>query len=152
MWTPQTIKVFVLTNIQVGFFNAIPPTVAVTAISMVVTFVDRKTGKSPGFSPFRMRRYRCPPANEFLRNCHAGVTIIHINTGIRASWTFSTTGQAECARFVADGSIAVDYLFTHRWGLPQADEAYRLFDRQTIGKAVFVRSEVWPRNWVGQLF
>jgi threonine dehydrogenase-like Zn-dependent dehydrogenase len=59
---------------------------------------------------------------------------------IIGSWTFSTTGQAECARFVADRNIAVDHLFTHRWGLSQADEAYRLFDRQTSGKAVFVKS------------
>ena len=58
---------------------------------------------------------------------------------IIGSWTFSTTGQAECARFVADRNIAVDHLFTHRWGLSQADEAYRLFDRQTSGKGVFVR-------------
>jgi threonine dehydrogenase-like Zn-dependent dehydrogenase len=59
---------------------------------------------------------------------------------IIGSWTFSTIGQAECARFVADRNIAVDHLFTHRWGLSQADEAYRLFDRQTSGKAVFAKS------------
>jgi threonine dehydrogenase-like Zn-dependent dehydrogenase len=56
------------------------------------------------------------------------------------SWTFSTIGQAECARFVAEREIAVDHLFTHRWQLAEADEAYRLFDRQTSGKGVFVRS------------
>jgi threonine dehydrogenase-like Zn-dependent dehydrogenase len=56
------------------------------------------------------------------------------------SWTFSTIGQADCARFVADRKIAVDRLFTHRWQLAQAEEAYRLFDRQTSGKGVFVRS------------
>jgi threonine dehydrogenase-like Zn-dependent dehydrogenase len=56
------------------------------------------------------------------------------------SWTFSTIGQADCARFVADRKIAVDHLFTHRWQLAQAEEAYRLFDRQTSGKGVFVRS------------
>ncbi|MDE2573927.1 MAG: zinc-binding dehydrogenase [Rhodospirillales bacterium] len=54
------------------------------------------------------------------------------------SWTFSTIGQAECAEFVADRQIAVDHLFTHRWRLDQAEEAYRLFDRQTTGKAVFL--------------
>jgi threonine dehydrogenase-like Zn-dependent dehydrogenase len=58
---------------------------------------------------------------------------------IIGSWTFSTIGQAECARFVAEREIAVDHLFTERWELPQADEAYRLFDRQTSGKGVFVR-------------
>jgi threonine dehydrogenase-like Zn-dependent dehydrogenase len=57
---------------------------------------------------------------------------------IIGSWTFSISIQAECARFVADRKIAVDHLFTHRWRLEQADEAYRLFDRQTSGKGVFV--------------
>ena len=50
---------------------------------------------------------------------------------IIGSWTFSTIG---------DRNIAVDRLFTHRWQLAQADEAYRLFDRQTAGKGVFVMS------------
>lgn len=54
------------------------------------------------------------------------------------SWTFSTMGQADCARFVADRRIDVDHLFTHRWQLSQAEEAYRLFDRQTAGKGVFL--------------
>jgi threonine dehydrogenase-like Zn-dependent dehydrogenase len=54
------------------------------------------------------------------------------------SWTFSTSIQADCARFVADRGVAVDRLFTHRWRLDQADEAYRLFDRQTEGKGVFL--------------
>ncbi|HUA78573.1 MAG TPA: zinc-binding dehydrogenase [Acetobacteraceae bacterium] len=57
---------------------------------------------------------------------------------IVGSWTFSTVGQAECARFVAERGIAVDDLFTHRWSLDQADEAYRLFDTQTTGKGVFL--------------
>jgi threonine dehydrogenase-like Zn-dependent dehydrogenase len=57
---------------------------------------------------------------------------------IIGSWTFSTSIQAECARFVADRKIDVDHLFTNHWKLEQADEAYRLFDRQTSGKGVFV--------------
>ena len=59
---------------------------------------------------------------------------------IVASWTFSTVGQADCARFVADRNIPVDRLFTHRFSLDQAEEAYRLFDTQTTGKGVFVFS------------
>ncbi len=54
------------------------------------------------------------------------------------SWTFSSVIQAECARFVADRKIDVDRLFTQRWALDQADEAYRLFDTQTTGKGVFL--------------
>jgi len=54
------------------------------------------------------------------------------------SWTFSTVGLGDCARFVADRKVDVDRLFTHRWTLEQADEAYRLFDRQKTGKGVFL--------------
>lgn len=57
---------------------------------------------------------------------------------LMASWTFSTVGQAECARFVADRKIPVERLFSHRFTLQQADEAYRLFDTQTTGKGVFL--------------
>ena len=54
------------------------------------------------------------------------------------SWTFSTVGQAECARYIADRGIEVDRLFTHRWRLDQAEEAYRVFDRQDAGKGVIL--------------
>ncbi len=57
---------------------------------------------------------------------------------IIGSWTFSKIGQAECAGFVAERKIAVDHIFTHRWQLAQAEEAYRVFDQQTSGKGVFV--------------
>jgi threonine dehydrogenase-like Zn-dependent dehydrogenase len=65
-------------------------------------------------------------SNDLLRR---QVTLI-------GSWTFSTVGQGECARFIADRGIDVDRLFTHHWNLDQADEAYRLFDSQTAGKGV----------------
>ena len=54
------------------------------------------------------------------------------------SWTFSTVGQAECARYIADRGIDVDRLFTHRWKLDQAEEAYRVFDAQSSGKGVIL--------------
>ncbi|MGH7044659.1 MAG: zinc-binding dehydrogenase, partial [Acetobacteraceae bacterium] len=54
------------------------------------------------------------------------------------SWTFSVIGQAECARFIVERNIAVDRLFTDRWKLDQAEEAYRLFDQQNSGKGVFL--------------
>jgi threonine dehydrogenase-like Zn-dependent dehydrogenase len=57
---------------------------------------------------------------------------------IVASWTFSTVGQAECARFVAERKVDVDHLFTHRWSLDEAVQAYRLFDTQSTGKGVFL--------------
>jgi 2-desacetyl-2-hydroxyethyl bacteriochlorophyllide A dehydrogenase len=55
-----------------------------------------------------------------------------------ASWTFSNIIQADCARFSVERGVDVDKLFTHRWRLDQADEAYKLFDRQVDGKGVFL--------------
>jgi len=69
-------------------------------------------------------------SNDMLRR---QVTLI-------GSWTFSTVGQADCARYVADRAIDLDRLFTHRWRLEQAEEAYRLFDAQTAGKGVIAPS------------
>ena len=54
------------------------------------------------------------------------------------SWTFSAMGQLECARFVVDNHIDLDAIFSHRWKLAQADEAYRVFDTQSTGKGVIV--------------
>jgi threonine dehydrogenase-like Zn-dependent dehydrogenase len=52
------------------------------------------------------------------------------------SWTFSAMGMAECARFIVDSGLKLERIFTHRWKLEQADEAYRVFDRQSSGKGV----------------
>jgi threonine dehydrogenase-like Zn-dependent dehydrogenase len=54
------------------------------------------------------------------------------------SWTFSMSWQADCARYVAERKVAVDDLFTHRWRLDQAVEAYKLWDQQSSGKGVFL--------------
>jgi threonine dehydrogenase-like Zn-dependent dehydrogenase len=54
------------------------------------------------------------------------------------SWTFSAAGQMECARFVVENAIDVDRLFTHRWELSAASEAYRVTDSQAAGKGVFL--------------
>jgi threonine dehydrogenase-like Zn-dependent dehydrogenase len=56
---------------------------------------------------------------------------------VHASWTFSTVGQAECARFIVDRKVPLRRLLTHRFTLDQAADAYRLFDTQTTGKGVF---------------
>lgn len=57
---------------------------------------------------------------------------------IVGSWTFSWQGQADCARFVVERKVDVERLFTHRWKLDQAEEAYRVFESQTTGKGVLV--------------
>jgi threonine dehydrogenase-like Zn-dependent dehydrogenase len=54
------------------------------------------------------------------------------------SWTFSTQGQSDCAEFIADNNIDVEALFTDRWPLEQATEAYQKFDTQTTGKGVLI--------------
>jgi threonine dehydrogenase-like Zn-dependent dehydrogenase len=66
-------------------------------------------------------------SNDMLRR---QVTII-------GSWTFSVSGQAECTQFIVDNDIDVDALFTDRYTLSQAEEAYTKFDRQQTGKGVF---------------
>ena len=65
--------------------------------------------------------------------------IIHKQLTIYGSWTFSTVGQAECARFIVDRKLPLARLLTHRFSLDQAREAYKLFDAQNTGKGVFVR-------------
>lgn len=57
---------------------------------------------------------------------------------LMGSWTFSIASQAECADYVADKKIDVDRLFTHRWKLGDAEQAYKLFDQQAAGKGVFL--------------
>jgi D-arabinose 1-dehydrogenase-like Zn-dependent alcohol dehydrogenase len=54
------------------------------------------------------------------------------------SWTMSIQGQRACADFVVQRGLDLDSLFTDRWSLDQADQAYRLFDRQSSGKGVFL--------------
>jgi threonine dehydrogenase-like Zn-dependent dehydrogenase len=54
------------------------------------------------------------------------------------SWTFSSVIQGECAGFVADRGIDVERVFTERYTLDQAADAYRLFDTQSTGKGVFL--------------
>jgi threonine dehydrogenase-like Zn-dependent dehydrogenase len=54
------------------------------------------------------------------------------------SWTFSAMGMKACAQFIAAKRIPLERIFSHRWRLEQADEAYRLFDQQHAGKGVFL--------------
>ena len=57
---------------------------------------------------------------------------------LMGSWTFSIGGQLDCARFIVERGVDVDRIFTDRWRLDQADEAYRLCDKQTSGKGIFI--------------
>ena len=79
--------------------------------------------------------------------CMVGVTgeitvpisdLIHKQTRILGSWTFSKTGQAECAQFILERGIDIDQLFSHEFALDDAASAYQLFDAQKMGKGVFL--------------
>jgi threonine dehydrogenase-like Zn-dependent dehydrogenase len=57
---------------------------------------------------------------------------------IMTSWTMSIVEQARCADFIAERQLPIDDLFTHRWTIDQAVDAYAVFDKQTAGKAAFI--------------
>ncbi|XFF02268.1 Zinc-binding dehydrogenase (plasmid) [Bradyrhizobium guangxiense] len=57
---------------------------------------------------------------------------------ILTSWTMSIQAQRACAEFVIERGIDLDRLFTDRWKLDQAEEAYWSFNRQSGGKGVFL--------------
>lgn len=57
---------------------------------------------------------------------------------VMTSWSLSSVQQIACADFILDRGLPVDALFSHRWTLDQAVEAYEDFDKQQAGKAAFV--------------
>jgi threonine dehydrogenase-like Zn-dependent dehydrogenase len=65
---------------------------------------------------------------EFIRS---QITVV-------TSWLMSTIAMQERAGFVASRNLPIDELFTHRWRLDQASEAYRVFNEQSAGKGVFI--------------
>lgn len=67
---------------------------------------------------------------------NTGPEIILRQISVVGSWTFSKLGQKDCADFCATRGLPVGDLFTHRFPLEDAKEAYELFDTQTTGKAV----------------
>lgn len=64
--------------------------------------------------------------------------LIHRHKTVLGSLTFSKNELADCAAFVAERGLDIEALFTDRFRLDQAEEAYRLFDNRMIGKGVFV--------------
>jgi 2-desacetyl-2-hydroxyethyl bacteriochlorophyllide A dehydrogenase len=64
-------------------------------------------------------------------------TMLRQQLRILPSWTMSITAHKSCADFVVERKIDLDALFTHRWQLSQAEEAYKSFDMQSGGKGVF---------------
>ena len=64
--------------------------------------------------------------------------VLRTQIRILTSWTMSIQAQRACADFIIERGIDLDALFTERWRLEQADEAYRAFNRQSGGKGVFL--------------
>ena len=57
---------------------------------------------------------------------------------VMTSWSLSSVQQLACAEFIDRHGLPVDDLFSDRWSLDQAEEAYTKFDKQDAGKGVFV--------------
>lgn len=64
--------------------------------------------------------------------------VISRQINMLGSWTFSLAIMNECARFAVDREINIDGIFTNRWKLEQAEQAYQLLDAQSAGKGVFI--------------
>jgi 2-desacetyl-2-hydroxyethyl bacteriochlorophyllide A dehydrogenase len=64
--------------------------------------------------------------------------VIQRQKTVLGSITFNKNLQDDCAQYVVERGLDLDRLFTHDFTLDQADEAYRLFDTQKIGKGVFL--------------
>ncbi|RVO73545.1 zinc-dependent alcohol dehydrogenase family protein [Sinorhizobium medicae] len=71
-------------------------------------------------------------------NVAADVVVRQIN--VFGSRTFSLSLMEDCARFAVERRVAIDSIFTDRWALEQAADAYALLDRQSSGKGVFLVS------------
>lgn len=73
-------------------------------------------------------------------NLNVNVTdhLIRKQLNLKGLWTFSRAELAQCADYVARNRIDVEKIFSHRWKLDEAAEAYRMFDQQQCRKAVIL--------------
>ncbi|WP_415853695.1 zinc-binding dehydrogenase [Sinomonas sp. G460-2] len=56
----------------------------------------------------------------------------------KTSWTMSVQSMTRPADLVVERGIEVDALFTHRWKLSDAAQAYKVLDTQSTGKGVLL--------------
>lgn len=73
-----------------------------------------------------------PPEVDFASS------VVFRQISVVGSFTFSTNIMEECGVFAVDRGIDVDAIFTDRWTLDQAAEAYALLDKQTSGKGLIL--------------
>ena len=57
---------------------------------------------------------------------------------VMTSYTMSTVQQQQCADFIVSRNLDLDRIFTNRWRLDQAEQAYLVLDAQSSGKGVFL--------------
>jgi threonine dehydrogenase-like Zn-dependent dehydrogenase len=62
--------------------------------------------------------------------------IMHKQLTIHGSWTMSTIGLGEVARYVAERELPLKKLITHHFSLEKAVEAYKIFESGQTGKVV----------------
>ena len=66
--------------------------------------------------------------------------VIHRQLTMLGCWTFNALLMAECARFAVDRRVPLGKVFTDRYTLDQADEAFRRTESRATGKGVFLLS------------
>lgn len=99
-----------------------------------------------GVPEARVNAVRC--ARVFGRACLVGEgntttfdvspQIIHKQLTIYGSWTFSTVGMADCARFVVERGVPLRELITDTFPLDRAQQAFDYFAGGSSGKCMFV--------------
>ncbi|AJE45217.1 zinc-dependent alcohol dehydrogenase family protein [Celeribacter indicus] len=73
-----------------------------------------------------------PPVVDFASD------VIFRQISLQGSFTFSTNIMEECAVFSVDRGVEVEAVFSDRWSLEQAAQAYDLLDKQSSGKGVII--------------
>jgi threonine dehydrogenase-like Zn-dependent dehydrogenase len=64
--------------------------------------------------------------------------VIHRQLTMYGCWTFNPLLMAECAQFAVDRQVPLEAVFTDRFGLDQAAEAFARVEGRQMGKGVFV--------------
>ena len=64
--------------------------------------------------------------------------VIRRQVTMHGSWTFSKSGQDDCARFIVEHKVPINLLITHRFALDDAVAAYQQFDCQAMGKGMII--------------
>jgi threonine dehydrogenase-like Zn-dependent dehydrogenase len=63
--------------------------------------------------------------------------VIHRQLTMLGCWTFNPLLMAECAQFAVSRQVPIGNVFTHRFTLDQAEDAYRRMENREMGKGVF---------------